>query len=183
MPHLAVQFVGEHVAHERLVRIRRVEDPVRVGRQAENGDGRGVALSVDGFEGEGILWVTQRRTAANVDPAGTGKIQRAGKLGAIVPAIDELHGAFDLFLMHDIGAEGVHEHERKVGTEVQQLVLEQRVNRGGAAAWPLFADRLDPHKRRVADQQRHGIGRGGFTRFRAVQRVVNRGRAGGGENL
>jgi len=37
MPHLAVQFVGEHVAHERLVGVRRIQNPIRIRWKSQDG--------------------------------------------------------------------------------------------------------------------------------------------------
>ncbi len=74
-------LVGQHVAHERLVGVGPLEDPVRFGRETEDRDVPVVAPLVARLEMVLLFRESGRALAPDIDGRGAGEIDRAGEGG------------------------------------------------------------------------------------------------------
>ncbi len=183
MPHRAVPFVGDHVAHERLVGIRRVKNPVGVGRKPEDGHGRWITFAVEGLYGEGAFRIAQRGASADVEQCPHGEGDRLIEAGSRPFVLDELQSPLGLLVVRDAGAKGVHDDQRQVGIERGEVVVEQRVRLCAGRAWrSVRRENFHAHEQGVGNLQRSRVGRRILARHRAVQRVTKHRRAvAGGE--
>ena len=173
VPHVGVQFVGEHVTQERLVGVGRVEHPVAVRRQAEQRHRRRITRGVDGLYGEGVLGITQRSAPAHIEQRAPREAGGLRERRAFPARLDELHRALDARLAAEIGAKGVHDDERQIGGELGEILVQQCEHLGPRRArCSVFGKQLHPQEHRVGDEQWRGVARRSFIRLAAVQRVA-----------
>jgi hypothetical protein len=128
MAQLVAQLVASNIAHQRLVRIRRVENPVGVAGKRKNRHGEGFAHAVHRFDGIGFLGIAQRRVAARLDFRLALEINRAGERGVLVCAgLDELKRYVCVCRGLNRLAEGVDDDERQRGIETDDVRIEESV--------------------------------------------------------
>src|SRR5213082_2242459 len=108
MAHVAAQFVSEHISHQRLVLIRRVEDPIRFFGKAENR-----SLLFISADREGALWKSQRARASQVHFGCAAVLGRPRDAAAAIGWTDESGNNSGVRLAHDLPAIGVDDDQRK----------------------------------------------------------------------
>ncbi len=126
--HLVAQFKGQHVAHERLVGIRGVQDPIGFLRKTQERRLQRVIRIVAGLQMKGMFWVAERGVAAHVDQATAVEVRWPGERGAAIDWLDESRRNRDLAPMRNVLAEGIQNHERQVRVETPKAWLKQRVS-------------------------------------------------------
>ena len=160
MAHLVAQLVGQDVPHEGLVRIGRIQHPLGLLGEAENGDALLFVIFSQRPEGEGVLGILPRGVAAHVHRGASVKIRRAGQGRAAAVGVDEAGRDDDpgVALRRKLLALRVDDDERQVGSEAGQVFAQQRQIHGHRRARPAGRGKASrPHQRGVGDAQRAGV--------------------------
>ena len=131
---LVAQLVGQHVAHQRLVRIGTIEHPIGVLGQAEERDIARVFRRIHGRQGIGTLGITERRPPTKVEQTAAVEVRDAQKRSAPCLGVNEAHRDRDSLFLGNLFAEGVEQDEGQVGIKVEDVGFEQHVGLRGHGA-------------------------------------------------
>ena len=177
--HGLVQFVGQVVIHEGLVRVGCVESPVAALGEAEQFGFEILARLIIRLEVEGFFRELRGTLAVDFDPDPAAIIKRPLQADARARGIGvEEHGVTgNLHVLHDGAAEAVHNDERQVAREVGQRGVEHDVvRRRHFAVHPARFQGPRADGGVGADRDRAGVEQGTEGGRGAVERVINRGR-------
>ena len=132
--HLAVEFIRQKIAHQRLVGVRRIQNPIGVSGKSEHRDTPVIARFALGLERVGVFGETERTGTAQGNTGPSVVIGRARQRGAAAERVNEPRVGGDLEAVGHRSAERIDDDERQVGIEIDHVAAQQRVvlRHGGA---------------------------------------------------